>query len=656
MVDLDAHVTNLTDGCTFSQSLDAETHDASDGTVSVSGAGATTATKGSTWDCPRETFADHDRCLFHLTPTERADLDVDPPAVADALVTATRTAGSAVKQFLGAELASVDLSHRRLAAPDNYPIDLRYATVEDRLAITNTDLQQPLRCDHTTLGTVTITNSRVDAGCHFEHAHIRGDIVLENQFDRDLVFSWATVDGDFEAVPAMFELGLTCTGTTFRGDLEFYADFNDEPTFTEAVVEGATTFFVDVNADSYFKDATFEGPFDLYAAFTGSARFNGARFRDRFDFYGRVDADAHFPRATFEGPATFFRPGEEGRATRFYQLANFDGASFEDVADFTRVEFVGSADFEGTTFEEVAQFDETRFERRTRFVDVTFTDTLRFRDAVFTGTPVFEPAPLSTRRVIEFTQAHLSAGRVDVEPGDPVVFDLTRAVVGEVDVEGLADGSVFDHLVVNRTDFEGFDFSNHRLELARRDYAVHDTAVETAGRDTGVAADGGTSSMTAEDLEVTYLKAKNGAKAIDENEAVSQFFLREMRYRRRRHLQAMRTADSLRGRIRAAGRAVTNFVMGGTCGFGERPWRVVAASVGVVALFAVVYGIVGAPTSYEPAPIGYAILSTETFVALVLGSPQITNPSVNLLTSIEAFSGAYFIALFVFTLTRSIRR
>ncbi|WP_255197773.1 pentapeptide repeat-containing protein [Halorarius litoreus] len=651
MVDLDAHVTDLTGDCTFSRSLD-DTTDGNDDSVSVSGAGAAMATTGSTWACPRGTLGGHDRCLFHLTTTERADLDITPDAVTDAFVTAARTEGPAVKQFLGADLRELDVSHQRLAAPDNYPIDVRYATVDGELALTNTDLKQPLRCDHADLGAVTITGSRVDAGCHFEYAHITGDVTLQNQFDRDLVFSEATVEGDFRAVPAMFELGLACTGTTFRGDVEFYADFNDEPTFTDAVVEGKTTFFVDINADSYFKDATFEGPFDLYAAFTGSARFNGATFRDRFDFYGRVDADAHFPRVTFEGPAAFFRTGEEGRATRFYQLANFDGATFEDVADFTRVEFVGSTDFEGTTFEDIARFDDTRFERRTRFVDVTFTDQLRFHDAVFTGTPVFEPAPLSTRRVIDFTDAHLSAGRVNVESGDPVVFDLTRTVVGEVDVGGMADGSVFDHFVINRTDFEGFDFSNHRLELARRDYAVHDTADRAAN----VGTDGGTPSMTAEDLEVTYLKAKNGAKAIDENEAVSQFFLREMRYRRRRHLLAMRAGDGLRERLRGAGRAVTNLVMGSTCGYGERPWRVVAASIGVVALFAIVYGLVGALTSYEPSAVGYAILSTETFVALVLGSPQITNPSVNLLTSVEAFSGAYFIALFVFTLTRSIRR
>lgn len=660
MVDLEHHITDLDGGCSFEQTIQTGTAGDTERAeiISVSGAGTTTATDGRLWECPRGTLGDNEYCVFHLSPDERATLDIGQDAVTDAFVTTVQCAGANVKQLLGARLDGLDLDHQQLSAPDNYPIDLRYATIGGELSLTNADLRQPLHCGHATLDGLTITNSRVIAGCHFEHAQIRGDVLLGNQIDCGLVFREATIEGDFEAVPAIFDRGINCTGTTFHGDLEFYADFNDEPNFTDAVVHGATTFFVDVNADSYFEDATFKGPFDLYAAFTGSARFNRATFRDQFDFYGRVDADAHFSNTVFEGPAAFYRTGEEGRATRFYQFANFDGATFETDVDFTRVEFVGSADFEGTTFRGFARLDETRFERRTRFIDISFSDTLSFRNTVFTGTPVFDPTAMSTRRLIDFTATQLIAGRIHIDPGDPILFDLTRAYVGDVRIEGLTDGSVFDHFLVNRTEFDGFDFSAHRLELARRNYVIHEPNVSDARP---CAFDDGEtypddSSITAEDLEVTYMKAKNGAKAIDENEAVSQFFLREMHHRRHRHLQTVGVSGDLRGSLRAAGRAVTNLVMGLTCGYGERPWRVVGSSVGIVAIFAALYMAIGVSTSYDPAPIGYIILSIETFVALVLGSPRITNPTVNLLTSIEAFSGAYFIALFVFTLTRSIRR
>lgn len=681
--DLNEHITTLTGECGFTQSLP-DISNERDGTVSVSGAGTMTATDGATWECPRETLGDAESCLFHLTAPQRTALDIDPADVIDAFVTAVRSKGPRVKQFLGATLPPLKLNHQQLSAPDNYPTNLQHATIEGVLSIRNTDIGQPLHCEQATVDSIVIEGSRINASCRFDGATVSGDVSLKNQFDSGLVFSDAVIHGDFTAVPANFNLGVTCVGTVFDGDVEFYADFNDEPTFTDAVFRGETQFFVDVNADSYFKNAVFEGPFDLYAAFSGSPRFNGATFQDRFDFYGRVDADAHFPATTFEGPASFYRTGDEGRATRFYQLANFEGAEFEREADFMRVEFIGSANFENTAFSDLARFNETRFERRTRFNNIEFSDTLSFQDAVFADNISFEPVSAAAYRVADFTGANLSAGHLQLLPDDPVVFDLTRASVGNVSVDGLTEKSVFDHFIINRTNFNGFDFSDHRLELAQRDYIIHDTAVnlhEDANPHPGQSRTTVTNNLSSdhhsitqsiraalrkinpvsgsllpEDLEVTYLKAKNGAKSIDENEAVSRFFLREMRYRRYRHYRTAATADTWPNRLRAVGRAATNLVMGVTCGYGERPWRVVTASTGVVAVFAVLYALFAVPTEYTPSLLGYAILSIETFVALVLGSPEIESPVVNVLTSIEAFSGAYFIALFVFTLTRSIRR
>lgn len=34
--------------------------------------------------------------------------------------------------------------------------------------------------------------------------------------------------------------------------------------------------------------------------------------------------------------------------------------------------------------------------------------------------------------------------------------------------------TAFAHFIVNRTEFDGFDFSAHRLEPARRNYVIHD--------------------------------------------------------------------------------------------------------------------------------------------------------------------------------------
>lgn len=55
--------------------------------------------------------------------------------------------------------------------------------------------------------------------------------------------------------------------------------------------------------------------------------------------------------------------------------------------------------------------------------------------------------------------------------------------------------------------------------------------------------------------------------------------------------------------------------------------------------------------------IGYLVLSLQSFVTLVLGGAEdVGGPWIRLLARVEGFVGAFLIALFVFTLTRSIHR
>jgi hypothetical protein len=55
--------------------------------------------------------------------------------------------------------------------------------------------------------------------------------------------------------------------------------------------------------------------------------------------------------------------------------------------------------------------------------------------------------------------------------------------------------------------------------------------------------------------------------------------------------------------------------------------------------------------------VGYLILSLEPFITPVLGgTARIDEPRIRLLAEIEGFLRAFFIVLFVFTLTRSIHR
>lgn len=176
------------------------------------------------------------------------------------------------------------------------------------------------------------------------------------------------------------------------------------------------------------------------------------------------------------------------------------------------------------------------------------------------------------------------------------------------------------------------------------------------------------------ELETTYLRAKNGANQVHDNESASAFFQKEMRQRRYRYrgqMSAELTAmynnldgersmvASLGRHVRPFGRSsinwVSNLILEATSSYGEKPSYVVLSSVAIVLGFGSGYAV-SFPSLYRRLS-QYFLLSFGSFVSFILGpTGDVTNSTVGFLTQVEGFIGAFFIALFVFTLTRSIHR
>ena len=63
------------------------------------------------------------------------------------------------------------------------------------------------------------------------------------------------------------------------------------------------------------------------------------------------------------------------------------------------------------------------------------------------------------------------------------------------------------------------------------------------------------------------------------------------------------------------------------------------------------------PPSTAPFGLGYLLLSIQSFITFILGSnPVDAGFGPQLLSATEGFIGAFLIAVFVFSLTRSIHR
>ncbi|RLM63603.1 hypothetical protein DVK05_15155 [Halorubrum sp. Atlit-8R] len=473
-----------------------------------------------------------------------------------------------------------------------------------------------------------------------------------------------------------------------------------------AVVDGETTRPVDL------RESWLLGPVECgNCRFANVVRFDGAVFESRVVFEdGTFAASASFSDAEFRGPAAFnltaFRRWADVKDATFRREACFRGASFAKGLFGVGVAFRGAADFMNADFESVANFYDAAFERGGLFSSATFRG-----DAKFTACDLGAPVAVGTNFVddpslddselpyrdgtVPETCLALSSARCvgdlqlaettaesrilvadvdlrgDVElrgmesaSGDPItvdlrnvdsvsgaievtgdhVFDFGGSVLGDVRLEGVAavepdlDSFRFENAV-----FEGFDFGAYRSLFDRLEWRLH--ADDDA---------------TPSERENTYLRAKNGAIEVGENAAAREFHFRELLNRGRSHRRsAFGPADAgagdLGGRLRFARKWLSNQVLRYTCGYGERPGRVVYASVGVIGVYALVYAWLGVELTYR-GPFAPLAFSFQSFNALVLGIPEVSTPGLGVLVASEAFIGPFFVALFVFAITQAVGR
>ncbi len=431
--------------------------------------------------------------------------------------------------------------------------------------------------------------------------------------------------------------------------------------------------FCTVSGRADLSDARFGTGLRLDACSFGEVRASGAVFDGTVRFAGaRCRGAAGFRRVEFGGDAWF-------RHTRFEGDAGFGGARFDEEAHFTDCRFEGGTDFLDATFADRTWFVGIHGGRRHRsgpradlqFRNATFRSGVEFAGATLVGDLGLRGAGIDggldcsglvpgpdrsaeERVVVDCTDATIADGKLHLPDDERIVFDCTDGAIADITIVGGDSGVVpFDHLQVARTSFDGFAFEDHRGALGET-WNLH--RVHDPGRGRGVDTD-----LEPKVLESTYLKARRGADATGDRTAASQFFVREMRYRRRLKRDAVGAGETAADRLRAAGGWVTNALFGLSCGYGERPLRTVVVSLLLVAGYGAVFAGLGAVTRPD-ASLATVVLenltfSLQSFVSLIFGGvPRGATLPVRLLASSEGFLGGFLIALFVFALTRSVQR
>ena len=450
---------------------------------------------------------------------------------------------------------------------------------------------------------------------------------IENDGQRPKQFIGARF-GEFTLDHAIVECGdnhmIDLRHAQFEGETSWWYTVVRQPiSFEGALFRARPTFSeTEFSNEVYLNDARFGA----------SAQFHGAEFVEGVWGNDATFAEANFHRATFGGPVDFSESS--------FERAQFRESHFDDVARFTEATFE-SVSFTGSHFGDRFYLDGATLPQQVSVRHATISDLAAVEDVTLTAGSC----------AIDFGKSIVPAGRLYLPERGTLVYNLTDGTLGDVDlIEEDPPDDLFDHYRFLYTTFDGFDFGRYRDALHASTWRLHDIA-NVPGLEARAAP------PTDGDLESTYLKAKNGANAIGDTKAAAEFFRQEMLYRREQYIPVVfDSSEGVRTRLAAAGRWSANTLLNITAGYGERPSRVIAVSVGTIVAFTFLFAAVRPSPPYGTS-IGYLILSLESFITLVLGgADDVGGPWIRLLAQIEGFVGAFFIALFVFTLTRSIHR
>jgi uncharacterized protein YjbI with pentapeptide repeats len=152
-----------------------------------------------------------------------------------------------------------------------------------------------------------------------------------------------------------------------------------------------TSFDGKILHDADFRSAEFVDKVTFRnAQFTGRTDFRGAQFKGVGDFTGaQFQGDVDFSGAVFTEPLRFDK-------IRFTGKTNFSGVDFNHDAHFSETEFAGDSDFSNATFHAWALFDKSRFKGGMTFQGACFKGSANFTEVDFTTDADFRKARFIT--------------------------------------------------------------------------------------------------------------------------------------------------------------------------------------------------------------------------------------------------------------------
>lgn len=514
------------------------------------------------------------------------------PVLNDLLVEYVTNESNRQNRFIGASIDSLSLDYLSIQSENNHPIDLRETKVSGDISCIRSSISQSL----------LIQGATVEGTIRLDESTFGGRVMMTDSSIAELQCE----EGIFER---RFDVGRVHIQGNFNARLSSFKSWVD---MREAEIVG----------ESHFRNARF------YKGIYGE----GAVFETSPDFFNSTfDKVGNFKGAVFHRGANF-------GGVDFFNSVDFRGAHFLNEIEFQASQATGEVAEHRARFDGVGWFDGMEVQHDARFQDTVIGGDMSLRDIVVNGSFGIDTDPTHPASAedvhIDLSKSEIAEGEITHPVGGSQSYDFTDATIGDIKFKGE---DPFSNILVLNTTFDGFDFSteSHRKSLADNEWKLHDTE----------------DPPSPSELENIYLKAKNGASEVGAGKASAEFFREELNSRRKHHKHMFLETDSYRSKVRYAGRYISNTLLGSTSGYGERPSYVITWSIAIVAVFSVIYAVIADGSWLE-----HILFSFQSFISFIVGPPLAQALIVRVFSSVQGFLGAFLIALFVFTLTRSVHR
>ncbi|OYR40759.1 hypothetical protein DJ82_06615 [Halorubrum sp. Ib24] len=390
---------------------------------------------GGKWYCPHDCEDGNETCIFH-TPRSATDETLERKRFYETLEEAVTRYDL---QFYGASLTAITTSGHDLTSSHRYPIDLQHATI-DRVSITDTRIQQPIRFDRSTIdGAIYLDNAQLDDQLSLVHATVDGTVTIKRStLSGRPRFGHGHFTGKTTISQSEFDHGFALGEATFTAPVHF-----SNCTVSGHATGYETTFHQDLrlNRTTFTLECRFDG-----ATFHSDVSVNQSRFNQLFGLRNTTVTEAlTVRRSTLAGPFEITDASLTTVALTDSTCQNIVecARSRIDQFDWSHVTVTGQTRFTATTFGHLS------------LTDVTFEDNVRLLGD--SPGPSATPATVHGACSISHSIFHRPVKIEDAGFADECSFS-TCTFHGDIEFDSVtvrADLAFTDSTVNGRLDLDG---------------------------------------------------------------------------------------------------------------------------------------------------------------------------------------------------------